>query len=212
MLAISVYSTSMAPIKPSQLDEILKALNAQIALAGGETIGLVVIGGAALLAAGLVSRPTEDVDVLGEVVMDKDLIIKELEKLPDWLTAAAGKVSRDFNLPDNWLNLQLTTQIKRGLPYGFENRLIRKDYGDYLTAFFISRTDQIHFKLYAAADVGKYEARHIQDLWSLDPTENELLAASHWILRQEVPGYLLSNLFTLLEEHEYEHVVQKIQR
>ncbi len=58
----------MQLIAPSQIDEIFHALNSQIAVADGEPVSLVVIGGTALAAMGLVYRTTQDVDVLGEVI------------------------------------------------------------------------------------------------------------------------------------------------
>ena len=48
------------------MDRILTALDRQIGLKGGESISLVVIGGAALHALGLIPSTTKDVDVLGE--------------------------------------------------------------------------------------------------------------------------------------------------
>jgi hypothetical protein len=48
---------------------------------------------------------------------------------------------------------------------------------------FIDRYDQIHFKLYAAADQG---GRHFSDLKRLSPTGEELLAAARWTFTQDV--------------------------
>ena len=47
----------------------------------------------------------------------------------------------------------------------------------------MSRYDQIHFKLYAAADQG---GRHFTDLKKLSPTADELLAAMRWTFTQDV--------------------------
>jgi hypothetical protein len=48
-----------------------------------------------------------------------------------------------------------------------------------LTLRVAGRTDQIHFKLYAAVDQG-LESKHAADLRVLEPTRDELLAAARW--------------------------------
>lgn len=120
----------MQLIAPSQIDEIFHALNSQIIVADGKPVSLVVIGGTALAATGLVVRTTRDVDVLGELSFSKGRrLVKELKSFPKWLITAAEKVRRDFDLPKNWLNIELASQIESGLPEGFESRLIEKNYG-----------------------------------------------------------------------------------
>jgi len=55
---------SNIPIESSQAaDQLLNALGEQLA-ARGESYTLAVVGGSALLALGLISRPTRDVDIL----------------------------------------------------------------------------------------------------------------------------------------------------
>ncbi len=201
----------MQLIAPSQIDEIFHALNSQIAVADGEPVSLVVIGGTALAAMGFVYRTTKDVDVLGEVIFSGHKpLIKEIVRFPDWLINAAEKVMRDFDLPESWLNIELASQIGYGLPEGLENRLIEKKYGSYLRIFYIAREDQIHFKLNAAVDVNKYEPRHLQDLIALKPTDDEMLTASLWVLEQEASSGFQKDLIRLLMEQGYENVAEKI--
>lgn len=201
----------MQLIAPSQIDEIFHALNSQIIVADGKPVSLVVIGGTALAATGLVVRTTRDVDVLGELSFSKGRrLVRELKSFPKWLITAAEKVRRDFDLPKNWLNIELASQIESGLPEGFESRLIEKNYGSHLGIFFIAREDQIHFKLYAAVDVSKYVPRHLQDLIALEPTDDELLTASLWVLKQEASAGFQRNLVRLLTEQGYENVAEKI--
>ena len=52
--------------------------------------------------------------------------------------------------------------LKYGLPEGFKERLQTKIYGQELTVHYISRVDQIHFKVYASVDSGP--GRHVDDL------------------------------------------------
>jgi len=54
-------------IEPGNLKEIFSALDRQIEVHGGSPIGLVVCGGTALAALGLVNRTTKDVDVMGSI-------------------------------------------------------------------------------------------------------------------------------------------------
>jgi hypothetical protein len=156
-----------------------------------------------LAALGLVSRTTKDVDVLGS--MEKGNI-RKIGKFPDWLSDAATKVARDFNLPAGWLNLGPESQLDTGLPEGLPERLQKKVYGKRLTIYFISRIDQIYFKLYASLDRGGY---HVEDLFKLNPSESELLAACHWVLTQDVSVGFRKILVSFLIKHDHEKLTGK---
>ena len=158
----------------NQVDELLSALAEQLA-EEGEPIELVVIGGSALIALGLVQRATRDVDVVA-LLEDGDLV--QPDPLPDRLVRARDRVARDFALPVDWLNAAPRALLDFGLPAGFVDRLERRRYGDLLTVHFASRLDQIHFKLYALVDQGL--GRHESDLRALAPTREELLVAASW--------------------------------
>ena len=58
----------MGQIEPDNIEGIFTALDRQIGVHGGVPLGLVVCGGTALSALGLVMRTTKDVDVLGTVL------------------------------------------------------------------------------------------------------------------------------------------------
>lgn len=47
---------------------------------------------------------------------------------------------------------------------------------------FISRLDQIHLKVYAAADRAGY---HVDDLLALHPRPDEILMAARWCAQQD---------------------------
>jgi hypothetical protein len=198
----------MRLVEPSIIDDIFEALDRQMGVHGGEPLGLVVCGGTALFALGLVMRTTRDVDVLGAVLQTQNgLTIQRITKFPEWLVEAANKVGRDFDLPENWLNLGPASQVESGLPNGFEKRLVKKVYGQYLTVYFISRIDQIHFKLYAAVDQNDY---HVQDLFALKPTENEMEMAANWVVTQDVSEVFKALLKDFLEIHNYGDISQRI--
>jgi Nucleotidyltransferase of unknown function (DUF6036) len=173
----------MSDITQDSADPILAALGEQLA-ARGERFELVVIGGSALLALGLVERATRDVDIVA-LRSGKDL--DSASPLPEGLRAAGDLVERDFGLTAGWLNPGPTMLLEFGLPAGFVDRLEPRNYGPALTVYFASRLDQIHFKLYAAVDEGG-PGKHEADLRALSPTEAELVEAARWSRSHDPSG------------------------
>jgi len=169
----------MSDITKDRADELLQALGEQLG-ARGERYELVVIGGSALLALGLVERTTKDVDI---VALRSDAGLDSADPLPPGLRAAGDLVARDFGLAAEWLNPGPAGLLTFGLPEGFTDRLERREYGPGLVIYLASRYDQIHFKLYAAVDQGP--GKHEQDLLALGPTETELIAAARWSRSQD---------------------------
>ena len=190
------------------LEKVFSALSRQIGAQGGGPVGLVVCGGTALAALGLVVRTTKDVDVLAYAEeTEKGIKIVKIQEFPQWFKDAARVVARDFGLPDNWINLGPASQVESGLPKGFESRLVRRVYGEYLTVYFIGRLDQIFFKLYASVDRNDY---HVQDLFSLNPTGEEMESAARWVLTQDVSEEFRLVLRDFLEKHGYGAVAGRI--
>jgi hypothetical protein len=190
-------------IDKKNLGTIFSALDRQLSISGSD-ISLVVCGGTALAAMGLVTRTTKDVDVLGSLEKGN---IRKIGKFPIWLSDASAKVARDFDLPRDWLNLGPESQLDTGLPEGLLGRLQKRIYGERLTIYFISRIDQIHFKLYASLDRGGY---HVEDLFKLDPANNELLTASRWVLTQDVSAEFRMILVSFLKKHGYKDLANEI--
>ena len=157
-----------------QLDEVLSALSEQLEYSGSH-YELVVVGGSALIALGLIERPTKDVDVVALLEAD---VLEKADPLPLELREASERVSRDFGLQKEWINAGPASLIDFGLPEGFLDRVETRHFGRALTVHFASRFDQIHFKLYALVDQGA--GRHEQDLRALSPTSDELLQAARW--------------------------------
>ncbi|MGH2937639.1 MAG: DUF6036 family nucleotidyltransferase [Solirubrobacterales bacterium] len=169
----------MSDITQDRAEELLQALGEQLA-ARGERYELVVIGGSALLALGLVKRTTKDIDI---VALRSEAGLDSADPLPPGLRSAGDLVARDFELPAEWLNPGPAGLLTFGLPEGFVDRLERREYGPGLAVYLASRYDQIHFKLYAAVDQGP--GKHEQDLRALAPTEAELVAAARWSRTQD---------------------------
>jgi hypothetical protein len=160
-----------------QVNELLAALGEQLASAG-RPYELVVIGGSALLALGLV-------DLLALRTGEE---LTRPDPLPTELATAAERVGRDFGLRHDWLNAGPASMLDLGLPAGFTQRLQERRYGRALAVHFASRLDQIHFKLYALVDQGP--GRHETDLRQLDPSEQELIAAARWTRTHDPsPGF-----------------------
>ena len=145
----------------------------------------VVCGGSSLLALGLVRRTTtRDVDVLARVEAEGLISAKPL---PEWLANAAEQVRKQLGLMENWFNTDPSDAsfFRFGFPEGMTARLTPRHYGpeENMCISFISRRDQVFFKLYATADSDK--GRHYEDLLDLQPTAEELLAAARWTRTQD---------------------------
>lgn len=181
---------SSVEINADTLEVILRALAEQLMSLGAQ-YEIVVIGGSALTALGLVKRATKDVDLLA---IAENGELRSAEPLPDSLRVARDRVARDFNLGEKWLNGGPTSILMWGLQAGFLTRIFTRHYGQALAVHFAGRLDQIHFKLHAMVDQGG--GRHEADLRALHPSRDELIAAAQWTITQDPsPGYR-----TVLEE------------
>lgn len=171
-------------ITSETIDVLLSALAEQLRPLGA-SLEIVVIGGSALTALGLVRRTTKDVDL---VAIAQDGELQLARPLPEALLTARALVARDFGMDEDWLNPGPTDLLRWGLPQGFMSRVVTKRYGPGLQVHFAGRVDQVHFKLFAMVDQGG--GRHEADLRALAPSPTELIAAARWSLTQDAsPGY-----------------------
>jgi len=191
--------TDTAALDSAQAHTLFAALGEQLTLRG-EQFTIAVVGGSALLALGLVTRTTRDVDVVA--VLDGEELISA-EPLPAGLLLAAGVVAADFGLPTDWLNAGPASLMDLGLPDGFLARAQPRQYGSALTVLFASRLDQIHFKLYAVVDQGA--GRHLADLQALEPTDDELLEAARWTRTHDPSDGYRSVLLEVLDHFRADH-------
>ena len=190
----------------SALDQAMTLLGNLMVARKRSPIHLVVCGGSALIALNLVTRTTKDVDVLATLDGDQ---LHCARPLPDWLHEDANAVRTELNLPDNWLNDGPADEnlFRLGLPSGVAGRLVQREFGPVLKVGFISRYDQIHFKLYAAADQG---GRHFTDLKKLSPTADELLAAARWTFTQDVSEGFRQVVGEVLQALGYENLINQL--
>lgn len=156
------------------MNRLLGALGEQLD-SRDESVSLVVVGGSALIARGLIERATKDVDVVALVGDDG---LRPAAPLPEALLDARRVVARDFAISEEWLNAGPSSLVDFGLPEGLVDRCEPRHYGRGLTVLFIARDDQIHLKLYATVDQGA--GKHLDDLQALAPTPAELMAAARW--------------------------------
>jgi hypothetical protein len=176
---VSTATLRNMEITDKTIDLLLAALADQLQALGSQ-VEVVVIGGSALTALGLVRRATRDVDLLA---IAENGELRLAEPLPQDLITARAAVAADFGLAEDWLNAGPTDLLTWGLPEGFMSRVVTRSYGAALTVHFAGRLDQIHFKLFAMVDQGG--GRHESDLRALSPAQGELIAAARWSVTQD---------------------------
>jgi len=142
---------------------------------------IVAIGGASLVLLGYIDRTTKDLDLVA--MMEAGRLISA-KPLPQGLLKEITEVGTALELGEYWVNAGPTSLLESGLPKGFEERLVVRNY-EGLTIHFAGRLDQICFKLYAAVDQGP-ASKHFADLKRLNPIHDELLTAKKWCLTQDV--------------------------
>jgi hypothetical protein len=198
------------PISHDNIDQALSLLAGRLDLAQTDPVRLVICGGSALIAMSLRRRTTRDMDVVA--LLSAAQVPISPDPLPDFLLTAADQVARDLGLFEGWLNNGPSRGegglFQMGLPEGFVGRLTEKKYGPRLAVYFIGRLDQIHFKLYAAAD--QRDGTHLNDLKALHPTAAELEAASRWAMTHDVSEGFKMVLKELLTQLGYESVAERI--
>ena len=194
----------MKPIDISKLNEALLLLNEQLILTDAPATEIVVCGGSALIATGLVPRTTQDVDI---VALIQSNVLIDSEPLPDYLINAADNVGTILSLPADWLNNGPASQFQMGLPPGFQERLTTVVVGKKLTVHYIGRYDQIFFKTFASADRGGY---HVSDLKALNPAEDELIAAAKWCITQDASEAFRMILKDMFKQLGWQNVSEQI--
>ncbi|MBI4924563.1 MAG: hypothetical protein HY843_01450 [Bdellovibrio sp.] len=126
-----------------------------------------ICGAAALIALRVITRATQDVDVLKPVIDDE-------------LKTAAKKVASTLQLKEGWLN-NGPALLANELPRNWELRCSEVFRGTHLKVHSIGRKDLIYSKLYAAAD----RMDDVNDLVALKPNMSELEDARLWVLERD---------------------------
>lgn len=196
----------MNQITSTALENALSLLGTLMASRKRSPLHLVVCGGSALIALNLVARSTRDVDVLATLDGQH---LHCARPLPDWLLEDADAVRRELGLPEKWLNDGPAdpSLFRLGLPIGVVERLHTREFTPVLKVSFIDRFDQIHLKLYAAADQG---GRHFTDLKELQPTAEELLVAARWTFTQDPSEGFRMGVIAVFNALGYAHITSQL--
>jgi len=162
------------------LDKAFFLLSDQVGASDLSPLNLLVCGGSALIVTGLRPRGTQDVDVLAYEVGESGMVSSR--PLPEALHPMIRTVAEEFGLKENWLNDGPASIYQIGMPEGYEDRTLVREYGDALKVSYIGRWDQIHLKLYACCS--SMDITHFLDLDHLQPTRVEMEAAVEWVRRR----------------------------
>lgn len=189
----------MSELDQSSLEEALCLLGEYLSYQGGLPIHLLVAGGSALLASGVISRSTSDLDVMAQRgLVDGEII--DARPLPASLVTAAAKVATEMKLPENWINADfaLLALPFDDYPRDFLTDLMDRSYGTHLSISYLGRSGLIYLKFHAATDPQrKRRATDLADLQNLQPTAKEIQKTLHWM---ECQGLITSGNHTYVEE------------
>jgi hypothetical protein len=186
---------------PQEIDAALSQLGKRLLYADVPPVSIVVCGGSALHMQGLATRTTEDVDVCAVAAHPAVTpIVCRPADLPCLFWEAVQATATDLGLNPLWLNTAAAEVLDvYGAPEGMDERLLVCDYGPSLRALFLSRVDQIHFKMLAAADP-KAPERHLEDLTlRLRPTAVEARMAVDWLLHRPTSAWVRANIRHVVE-------------
>jgi hypothetical protein len=156
---LDILTLLLMPLTDANLNLALQLLGDLLAASKKDAFDLVVCGGSALLAQGIVTRATHDVDVLAQRNLDYEIL--RAHPLPDTLAKAAKQVAEELKLDDNWLNSAASFHGPdySDLPRSFWTDLETRAYGPYLRVSFVKRAGQIQLKLYASLNRAKPRLR-----------------------------------------------------
>ncbi len=177
-----IRPTIMHPLSTTKLRQLLQAVGEHLGAEDARRSALIV-GGAALALRQLVTRTTEDVDVLALAIDQAEPSRLKHPEFDEVLLDAIARVARDHKLSPDWFNHECGAQWLTGLPPCASQDIAWLDFGG-LQVGLASRETLITLKLFAAADNGPRSV-HTQDLIALQPSANELRHAAEWVVTQD---------------------------
>ena len=197
---------------PDQIDGALRRLGSRLLYEYTDPIALAICGGSALNVLNVAQRTTRDVDVLAIVEeTESGIVLRPDKALPDDFREVVSWVATDLQLDEDWLNMGPKDVLEvYGAPKGMTDRWEEREYGPSLKAFFISRLDQVHFKLLAAMDP-KARARHLEDLTErIKPSEEEVSAAVEWLLDRKTSPQFRGRMRLVVGALGYDNICNDI--
>jgi len=197
-------------LSQQNLEEALRLLGNLLATRKGSAFWLVVCGGSALLAQEIISRSTEDVDILA--MRDWEGGVDRAFPMPEALKEAAAHVADELRLGGNWLNSAASLHFPdlHLLPASFWQELETREYGNHLKISFVTRSGQIQLKTYAA--LNRTKPRDLDDLRILAPSSAETEEAVRWVLDHFPALSHRDKLPDILTHLGHAHLIPKFQR
>ena len=161
----------------------------------GLNFSAIVIGGAALSILGVITRQTQDVDILDPEIPE-DILTASRE------FAVAFKIEQS-TLKENWLN-HGPESLRNYLMDGWKKRIIPLYVGEAIHFQTLGRIDLIGTKVLAYCDRGF----DLQDCIDLKITKSELEQVIDWVKNYDLnpnwPSYVESQVKILAEKSGYE--------
>lgn len=178
----------MSDLDSTRVEEALLLLGEMLDYESVTPVHLIVVGGSALLAAGIVSRTTYDVDVFARRA-EVDGGILDARPLPEPVQLAAKHVANELRLRPNWLNTGPTWVAAPlgSYPPEFWSEMVVREYGKSLSITYIGRAGLIYLKFHAAVDLSR--KRHevdVDDLRLLKPSREEAEKVLRWMRDEEL--------------------------
>ena len=197
--------------RKEEIERALSTLSRRMALSGALNLEILCCGASALCVLGLLSRSTLDVDVLGIISDEKEVVA--CEHFSPEMETAISESGRELGLSDDWFNGSASTLLQRTLPTGTleRSKKHRKEFGPCLVVRFLDRMDQVALKLFAAMDP-KDGQRHLRDLEEISPTHSEMLHAVTWMMGWKSNQAFRDRLAYLVEGFEFPDLAEIIRK
>jgi len=171
----------MSSNQHSQAFELLSEL---LASRHEKPLWIVVCGGAALQARGIIQRATKDVDIFA--ARDEFSGIEPAYPLSGSVKQAIKQVADLLALPQNWLNASTSFLLLplEEYPTYFWADFMDEEYGTHLKISYLSREGLITLKVLAA--IQRDAPRDAEDLIALQPSEKDTIEALDWCIATTV--------------------------
>lgn len=162
----------------SDFQNALELLSEILQDSGSQPHWLIVCGGAALQAHGIITRATRDLDVIA--LRQEFSGIESAFPLSSELRTAIAQVADFYNLPKNWLNASSAMILGSisELPPQLWSEPITEEFGSHLKISYLSTSGLTLLKVLAFLQ--RNVARDYEDLIAISPTERDIKMALDW--------------------------------
>lgn len=169
------------------LHRIFKNLDEKLAEMGLER-DIFICGGAALISLGVISRETQDIDVVAP-------------QLDPAFLAIANRVGNLLGLKEGWFN-NGPDDLLQHLEGAWKKRARLVFEGKSLRVNCLSRQDLLNTKLWAACD----RIEDVPDIVGMKPNFNEIKTAKKWVLKCDT-----SKIWPQIVEECVQHIINRLE-